>query len=166
MLRLAQLVWIPLLCLSSMAHAHRKKTVLTTMECNPRTGLLEIIHRTYAHDVEHTLGNTLQARGGLDNLEAQARISLEFSNSFTLWDHDGERIPLQLVGGELESEFFYIYQETACDRLEDIASIRHAMLRNYWPDMANTLNIYRPAGTLSLLFAGATDIQSLSDPAH
>jgi hypothetical protein len=40
------------------------------------------------------------------------------------------------------------------------------MLRNYWPDMANTLNIYRPAGTLSLLFAGATDIQSLSDPAH
>ncbi len=144
--------------------AHREKTVLTTITCNERTELLEIVHRTFAHDVEHTLGNHLQAQGGLDNLEAQARISIELSNSFMLWDSKGKKIPLTLVGGELEAEYFFIYQEAPCSALTEITSVRHEMLRNYWPDMTNYLNVYfaPDAGTLtrSLIFASDSGIQS------
>ncbi len=152
------------LLIPTSAQAHREKTVLTTITCNPRTELLEIVHRTFAHDVEHTLGNHLQAQGGLDNLEAQARISLELSNSFMLWDASGDKIPLTLLGGELEAEYFFIYQEAPCSTLTNIASVRHEMLRNYWPDMTNYLNVYfsSDAGnnTRSLIFASDSGIQS------
>jgi len=141
--------------------AHREQTILTTMECNERTGLAEIIHRTFAHDVEHTLGNRLQVLGGLDNLEARARVSLEFSNSFTLWNEQGEKIPLQLVGAELDGEFFYIYQEAGCDILLGPLNVRHEMMRNYWPDMTNQLNIYYPSGTRSLVFDNNSGMQQV-----
>ena len=144
--------------------AHREKTVLTTITCNPRTELLEIVHRTFAHDVEHTLGNHLQAQGGLDNLEAQARISIELSNSFMLWDSKGKKIPLTLIGGELEAEYFFIYQEAPCSALAEISRVRHEMLRNYWPDMTNYLNVYfafdADTGTRSLIFASDSGVQS------
>ena len=153
-----------LLLLPIGAQAHREKTVLTTITCNSHTELLEIVHRTFAHDLEHTLGNHLQAQGGLDNLEAQARISVELSNSFMLWDSKGKKIPLTLVGGELEAEYFFIYQEAPCSALAEISSVRHEMLRNYWPDMTNYLNVYfasdTDAGTRSLIFASDSGIQS------
>ena len=142
------------------AQAHREKTVLTTITCNERTELLEIVHRTYAHDVEHTLGNQLQVQGGLDNVAAQARIGLELSNGFMLWDSKGEALPLTLVGAELEAEFFYIYQEAPCLPLSDVSKVRHEMLRNYWPDMTNYLNVYDEPGTRSLIFTNDSGIQS------
>ncbi len=154
-----------LLLLPLSSQAHREKTVLTTITCNPRSELLEIVHRTFAHDVEHTLGNHLQAQGGLDNLEAQARISIELSNSFMLWDSKGKKIPLTLIGGELEAEYFFIYQEAPCSALSEITSVRHEMLRNYWPDMTNYLNIYfasdTGAGTRSLIFSSDSGSQDL-----
>ncbi len=154
-----------LLLIPFYAQAHREKTVLTTITCNPRTELLEIVHRTFAHDVEHTLGNHLQAQGGLDNLEAQARISVELSNSFMLWDSKGKKIPLTLIGAELEAEYFFIYQEAPCSALSEITSVHHEMLRNYWPDMTNYLNFYfapdEDTGTRSLIFASDSGIQTL-----
>ncbi len=154
-----------LLLIPFNAQAHREKTVLTTITCNPRTELLEIVHRTFAHDVEHTLGNHLQAQGGLDNLEAQARISVELSNSFMLWDSKGKKSPLTLIGAELEAEYFFIYQEAPCSALSEITSVRHEMLRNYWPDMTNYLNVYfapdAGTGTRSLTFASDSGIQTL-----
>lgn len=141
--------------------AHREQTILTTMTCNERTQLTEIVHRTYAHDVEHTLGNRLQVAGGLDNLQVKARASLEFSNGFVLWDAQGEKIPLQLIGAELDGEFFYIYQETDCSIMDEPLSVRHEMLRNYWPDMINQLNVYYPAGTRSLVFDNSAGVQHI-----
>jgi hypothetical protein len=150
-----------MLLVSASTQAHRQKTVLTTIQCNQRTELLEIVHRTFAHDVEHTLGSHLQSQGGLDNLEAQARISVELSNSFMLWDSTGEKIPLILIGAELDAEYLYIYQEAPCAALATITSVRHEMLRNYWPDMTNYLNLYDDSGTRSLIFTGDSGIQNL-----
>lgn len=150
-----------MMLMSGSIQAHRQKTVLTTIQCNQRSELLEIVHRTFAHDVEHTLGNYLQTQGGLDNLEAQAQISVELSNSFMLWDSTGEKIPLSLIGAELEAEYLYIYQEAPCAALGKITSVRHEMLRNYWPDMINFLNLYDASGTRSLIFTGDSGIQSL-----
>ena len=157
---LAGVLIFTLLLVSGDTQAHREKTILTTIKCNQRTELLEIVHRTFAHDVEHTLGNHLQAQGGPDKLEAQARISVELSNSFTLWDSKGERIPLTLLGAELESEYLYIYQEAPCSALTEITRVRHEMMRNYWPDMTNYLNLYDSSGTRSLIFTDTSGILS------
>jgi hypothetical protein len=133
--------------------AHREKTIFTTIQYNPRAGMLEVMHRTYAHDVEHTLGNSLQARGGLDTIEAQAWVALELADAFGLWDDSsGVSIPLALVGAELEGEFFWIYQEAPMEALPQALRIRHLMLRNHWPDMSNFVNVQYSSGVASALF--------------
>jgi len=144
-----------------LALAHREKTLFTTIQHNARTGMVEIIHRSYAHDVEHTLGNQLQARGGLDNLEAQARLALELTAAFTLWTKD-EEVNLELVGAELDGEFFYVYQEAALPSIPHELRIRHLMLRNHWPDMTNFVNVLYPTGVAGTVFEGNTIFQTIS----
>lgn len=152
-----------LLCLSlcfclllsgSGIEAHRLKTVETSIRWNPRTELLEVVHRTYAHDVEHTLGTAMRADGGLESIGAQAKVALMLSKEFQLWDERGKELPLELVGAELEGEFFYIYQEAALEAIPDPLRVRDDLLRSFWPDMMNYLNVHYPEGVTSLAFSG------------
>jgi len=39
------------------------------------------------------------------------------------------------------------------------------MLRNYWPDMTNQLNVYTPSGTTTLVFTENTGVLSLDQTA-
>jgi hypothetical protein len=145
------------------AYAHREKTIFTTIQYNPRSGMIEVMHRTYAHDVEHTLGNTLQARGGLESIEAQAWVALELGPAFTMWDGTTDAlIPLELIGAEQEGEFFWIYQEAPAEKLPDALRIRHLMLRNQWPDMSNFVNVMFSSGVASALFAGNVETLTVS----
>ncbi len=138
----------------SSALAHRQKTIFTTISYNPRTQALEIIHQAYAHDVEHAFGNRIQLESGLDNIRAQALVSLELSKSFKLWNEQGDEIPLSLVGAELEADLFYIYQEADLPAIPKSMQIEHGILRNYWPDMQNYINVNYGESIRSLIFSG------------
>ncbi len=148
---------------SNSAFAHREKTIFTTIQFNPRTSMLEVMHRTFAHDVEHTLGSTLRARGGIDNIEAQAWLALELSDAFTLWEADTETpMALEVIGAELEGEFFWIYQEVPIAAMPDVLRVRHLMLRNHWPDMSNFVNVKYGSDVVSALFEGSVNTLTVS----
>lgn len=164
-MRLYKLLSCALLAITAAmpAQAHLEQTLLTTVEFNTRTQKLEIIHQIYAHDIEHAFGNTVQADGGLDRIPAQARVSLELSKSFKLWDADGDEIALALVGAELEAEFFYIYQEAELTSIPEMMRVEHGMLRNYWPNMQNYLNVDYGESIKSLIFSNNDNIKSISN---
>ncbi len=142
--------------------AHLEQTLLTTIAFNPRTQRLEVIHQIYAHDVEHAFGNLIQAQGGLDSLPAQALVSVELGSTFKLWQANGEKIPLALVGAELEAEFFYIYQEAETSGVPQSMKIEHGMLRNYWPDMRNYLNVDYGSFIKSLIFSNNDGVKIIT----
>ena len=149
--------------IAMQAQAHLEQTLLTSVSFNSRTQSLEIIHQIYAHDVEHAFGNTVQADGGLDRITAQARVGVELSKSFKLWDADGKEIPLVLVGAELEAEFFYIYQEAELSSIPQEMRVEHGMLRNYWPNMQNYLNVDYGNFVKSLIFSNNDGIKSITN---
>ena len=105
----------------------------------------------------------VQAAGGLDNIPAQALVGVELSNTFKLWDADGELIPLALVGAELESEFFYIYQEAELASIPESMRVEHGMLRNYWPDMSNYLNVDYGSFIKSLIFSNNDGVKTIDN---
>ncbi|MDG2090544.1 MAG: hypothetical protein P8J61_05460 [Gammaproteobacteria bacterium] len=164
-MRLLNLTLSALLALigAVQAQAHLEQTLLTSVSFNSRTQRIEIVHQVYAHDVEHAFGNTVQADGGLDRIPAQARVGVELSNSFKLWDADGEEIPLALVGAELESEFFYIYQEAELTSIPEAMRVEHGMLRNYWPNMQNYLNVDYGNFVKSLIFSNNDGIKTITN---
>mgnify|MGYP003624191514 CR=1 FL=1 len=163
-MRLASLLLCACLVLplATPVQAHREQSILTSIAFNPRTHMLEVIHQLYAHDVEHAFGNAIQSEGGLDNIRAQALVSLELAKSFRLWNAQREEISLILVGAELEAEFFYIYQEAEITAIPDVMQIEHGMLRNYWADMQNYLNVNYEGSVSSLIFSGNDGIKSIS----
>jgi len=145
------------------AQAHIEQTLLTTVSFNPRTQRVEIIHQVYAHDVEHAFGNSVQADGGLDQIPAQARVGVELSDTFKLWDIDGNEIALALVGAELEADFFYIYQEAELASIPEAMRVQHGMLRNYWPEMRNYLNVDYGNFIKSLIFTNNDGIKTITN---
>ena len=164
-MRLHNLILFALLTMlaAMQTQAHLEQTLLTTVAFNTRTQRLEVIHQIYAHDVENAFGNLVQAEGGLDSLPAQAFVSIELGKTFKLWKPNGEEIPLALVGAELEAEFFYIYQEAEIAGVPESMRVEHGMLRNYWQDMRNYLNVDYGSFIKSLIFSnndGAKTINS------
>jgi len=141
--------------------AHIEQTLLTTISYNPRTQRMEVIHQIYAHDIEHAFGNAVQADGGLDSIPAQANVGIELSKAFKLWNADGDEIHLALVGAELEAEFFYIYQEADVASIPETMRVAHNVLRNYWPDMQNYLNIDYGDSISSLIFSSSDGVKTI-----
>jgi hypothetical protein len=156
------LLFALLICNVMPLQAHIEQTLLTSIALNPRTQRVEIIHQIYAHDVEHAFGNMLQAQGGLDQIPAQAEIAVELSASFRLWNDAGEEILLSLVGAELEAEFFYIYQEAELSAIPESMRVEHDMLRAYWPDMSNYLNVDYDGQISSLIFTANDGVKIIS----
>lgn len=163
-MRLQNLILFALLAIlaAMQTQAHIEQTLLTTVTFNARTQRLEVIHQIYAHDVEHAFGNLVQAEGGLDSLPAQALVSVELGKTFKLWKANGEEIPLALVGAELEAEFFYIYQEAEIAGVPESMRVEHAMLRNYWPDMRNYLNVDYGSSIKSLIFSNNDGVKTIA----
>ncbi len=163
-MRLYRLIFFTLLSIQAAmpAKGHIEQTLLTTVAYNSRTQRLEVIHQIYAHDIEHAFGNLVQAEGGLDSLPAQAFVSVELAKTFKLWESDGEEIPLSLVGAELEAEFFYIYQEAELDGIPESMRVGHDMLRNYWPEMDNYLNVDYGAYIKSLIFSNNDGVKTIT----
>lgn len=164
-MRLLSLILLALLTIQTamQAQAHIEQTLLTTVAFNSRTQRLEVIHQIYAHDVEHAFGNVVQADGGLDSIPAQALVGVELGKTFKLWELDGDEIPLQLVGAELEAEFFYIYQEAEIVGVPESMRVEHGMLRNYWPDMRNYVNVDYGPFIKSLIFSNNDGVKTLSN---
>jgi hypothetical protein len=143
-------------CLTAAsAPAHRAKTGLTTIEQNPRSGRVEIVHSLHWHDAELGLGGV----GGnpqisLMTVEARARLALYVEERFAIADaKTASPLTLELVGAELSGDYVLVYQELA-EALPDAIAVRHDVLRDVFPEQVNQVNLFLGDDVRTLVFAG------------
>jgi len=160
--------FIPLsLCLSfclfaSALFAHPTPKGLTTIERNPNTNTVEIVHRFHLHDAEEAMQVILsEADLTLDALEGRAQLALHVEETFQL--ADGEtNVPLSLVlvGAEIKGENVLVFQEYT-DGLPPLVKVRHDALRDAFPEQVNTLNAKLGSRVQTLVFRDSNKWKTL-----
>ena len=151
-----------LLATPASLKAHRFQTVLTTIEHNERSGMMEVIHRVSVHDITHILTREMHQDGGLDSLKTRAALALQLSKDFQIAITDEKPLVLELVGAEVDAGEFFIYQELAVEQIPSSLTIRHDMLRSKWSDLTSYVNVHYPEGVRSLIITGSAGAQKIT----
>lgn len=148
-------ICIGLILCTQPVHAHRVPESLTTIERNPHSGTIEIIHRLHLHDAELALTEeTPNNNLSLDSLKGRAKLALHVEQTFQLQDAEtNERVTLTLVGAEIEGESILVFQEYAGE-FPRFLKLRHDALRNFFPNQVNTVNVTFDSHTRTLIFDG------------
>lgn len=129
------------LLVSSPAVAHQQKEAYSTILFNERANTLEVQHRFYLHDAEHSLKESTGESIDLTlDTESQQRFSDYLLSHFSL-KIEGSDLKLGIVGFETEGKYFWVYQETVLPL--DVTSLKVAMsaLQEVWPSQINHINV-------------------------
>ena len=146
---------------SSTADAHRLKNAFTTVLFNDRSGRLEVMHQFYLHDAEQVateiVGPLTGAGANLfERAEDRQRFAIYVHERFSLFDQDGEQLPLTLRGAEIDGEFLWVYQAMRLPEPPlDALVMEHRALRDLWPDQVNTVNVEGAGPIRTLTFRDA-----------
>ncbi len=149
----ARLLLAALLCAgSSSALAHRFHAGLADIAFNDKTGNVEIVHTYMAHDIEALVATIAQRQVDLTQPEDEALLRTYIEQRFYIVGQDGARLPLKWVGMTVSVESIVIYQELAATPLARLAQVHDAVLVDFLPRQANTVNLTREGATVSLTF--------------
>ncbi len=152
-----QLAGLALLLCAGLAWSHEQKAAVTTVENNPRTGNVEVIHRFLLHDVEHAARDLGWSSSDLlSNPEDQARFAAYVASRFALTLRGGGPLALELVGQEADGRYLWVYQEH--DGELDLSSlvVNNTVLSAIWPEQHHMVNVKLADEVRSLLFTGGT----------
>jgi hypothetical protein len=108
--------------LCSNIYAHRDEESLTTITYNPRTEMMEVVHRIHLHDAQYVLNNLPNLDKNsrdLSSLQGKAHIALQVENAFHL-SIDNKPLEVYFVGVELEGDFILVLQEFFLENSEKI----------------------------------------------
>ena len=137
-----------------LAHAHRQKQGLTTIEWNARGKTLEVIHTLHLHDAEQALARLgILNKPDLSPLRARAKMAIYAQSKFKLARADGTAIALNIVGAEIDSTYVYIYQEAALGTMPDGFVIEDSLLQEVYPLHTNHVNVDLGTQIKSLTFS-------------
>ena len=109
------LVFLFYVLLSAEASAHRELESLTTITRNPRSALIEVVHRIHQHDAQAVLtklSNVEKEAKDIGTVRGQAHIALLVEQAFKVQNHN-QPVDLKLVGATLDNDFVLIFQEFA-----------------------------------------------------
>ncbi|GEK10407.1 DUF6702 family protein [Pseudoalteromonas peptidolytica] len=147
-----------LLMLSSLCHAHQLKAAITTVLFNERSGNIEIMHRFYLHDTEHAIEHLFSQDADIfNNQKDRDNFASYVSKRVELKATNGKALPLQLVGAEIDGQFFWVYQQTPLFSPITALNMRHGALRDVWPQQVNLVNFEGKGKVKSLHFDGSDD---------
>lgn len=162
-LRVAGLGLLAIALASSPAIAHRLEAALSVVEINPSSGVLEITHRLYAHDLEHALDLGPVGAGYFETSEGQAAIKAYCERQFFLGDGRGKAMPLQFVGAELSGDLLYVYFEAG--RYSGRAlTLDSNLLQDFTQAQVNQVNVRRDGKTISARFQTGTPAKLMGLP--
>ena len=153
------------LLIQSPALAHQQAIGLTEVTlvapdegsaCTADTCRIEVAHRVSVHDAESTLMGVLGARADLvDDAAAQAKFEAYVADRFVLVDaRSGDEIALNLLGGEFERGYYWVYQEAPMPARLEAVSITQGVLMDAIPQQTNRVNIRRDGEINTLVFSG------------
>lgn len=155
--QIAVIVATAVLGLAAIADAHRMPGSISTVKWNTAGDSIEIIHRLHAHDAELGLATVLgESRFSLETLIGRAQLALYVEERFSLaaqaGGQPGGRLPLELLGAELDGEFVLVYQEFAGELPKSLA-IRNDILRDVFPGQVNHVNVATDGPVRSVTFS-------------
>lgn len=164
MLKLTQIGGLALLALalflsSNDACAHRLKHVFSTVELNA-SNRLEVSHQVHYHDASTALSliQNMRETDVLD-LEGQARLLLHLQDQFAI-TIDGETVPLEVVGAEVEGNHIFFYFESSVIETPTAISVRNGMMMDLFADQQNLMNVRVGDKLKSLRFEKPEEIKT------
>lgn len=148
---------------SAVAAAHQQQAALTRVLFNARSGNLEVMHRFVLHDAEHAVRALLDPEADLlASAAAREQFADYVQKHFSLLGDQGNPLPLQYVGQEVDGPFLWVYQEMPLPADLSSLGVIHDALRELWPQQNNLVNIERDGRVQSLNFNGSTQWLSVS----
>jgi hypothetical protein len=152
--------------IAAPAFAHRSQSVLTLVNWNPNTSMIEVSHRMHAHDAEVGLAmSTGEANAPAVDIAVaanQAKLMLYIEKHFSL--ADGKvAIRLEPLGAELESEAILVYQEAKLAAPPPQLTIDNRILRDVFDQQTNLVNVRMAQRTRTLIFAGNDGVKQVKD---
>lgn len=148
---------------SSPTSAHRIEAALSVVEVNPSSGVLEITHRLYAHDLEHALDLGAVGAGYFETPDGLAAIKAYCERQFFIGDEAGRALRLQFVGAELSGDLLYVYFEAG--RYGGKALMLDSnLLQDFTQAQVNQINLRRAGKTVSARFQTGTPAKQMSLP--
>ncbi|WP_298301123.1 DUF6702 family protein [uncultured Erythrobacter sp.] len=143
-----------LLVLAIPAVAHQQKAAIISVEHNPRSGMIEVVHTIPLHDAEHALRQ--QGKKGADLLghtESRRDFARYAAERFSIVV--GERaIELTLLGTEVNGASVLVYQEGPSPGLGTELTIEAQVLTDIWLRQVNSVNVGRGTSPQTLIFRG------------
>jgi hypothetical protein len=146
--------------------AHQQKAAITRIELNPRTNMLEVMHRFELHDAEHAVKEVFDGSADIiQSKETQSQFAHYVIARFGIYYPNNDALPITLVGFETEGKHFWIYQETP--KPESLAGLQivHNALRDIWFAQTNTVNVKLDKEINTLTFTDNTEVLKI-DFAH
>lgn len=138
--RLLVLVTGVLLC--AQVGAHRELESLTTMTRNPRSQVIEVVHRIHQHDAQEVLnklpGLDRDARD-IGTVKGQAHIALMVEQAFQINNNDQD-VEMKLVGATLDTDFVLVFQEFVQPR-EQKLTIRFPLFSDIFTDYISRVTL-------------------------
>ncbi len=153
-----------LMLITSPVAAHQKKTAITTILFNARSGNIEVMHRFLVHDAEHAVKQIREMRTRANILESEttrAAFSQYVAERFFLYDENDALLELTLLGSEIDGSSIWVYQEIPIPERLDALTVWHNALRDIWFEQVNRVNIERNKQTDTLIFEGNVDRLSI-----
>ncbi len=152
-----------LAALRSPVKADGAHAAFTIIEHNPRTQMLEVIHRIVALDLEIALTARLGKAIRLENdPDVESAFSSYLDDYFHISADGDQRLPLQWVGHEVFAPTVFAYQEAPWPKEATHLSIFNHVLTDAHPTQINTVNVTVGNRTQTRMFSEADGIQSVS----
>ena len=148
------------LLLPITAIAHRMNSAYSVIEVE-KGGYIEITHRIFAHDLEHSFNlsdvgmDYFATKAGQDAL----RIYLERAFSISA---DGKPIALKYVGSEVDGDLVYSYFEAKIKPKTRNLLINSKILFEFQKDQNNYVNVHFEGNTKTLTFTEGSDDKAIS----
>ncbi len=142
----------------NLAFAHQQKAAETTVLFNKRSGFLEVSHRFYIHDTEHSVQSLFDKDADIISSEkTQQQFANYVAKQFLVRTLTDEALPLTGIGYEVEGKFFWVYQETKIPSTLDGVKLFNGALRELWPTQINMVNIEGKGQIRTLYFSDNKD---------
>ena len=137
------------------ALAHRMDAAISTLDIRPDGRTLQVTHRLYAHDLEHTLDLGPVGVGWFDTGEGQQALGAYAARAFVLRDGRGRDVALRFVGAETQGDLVFIYFEGTLPRGREL-EVDSNLLVEFSEAQRNLVNLQRGSQTVSATF-GVSD---------
>ncbi|MAK60487.1 MAG: hypothetical protein CMK09_05885 [Ponticaulis sp.] len=145
-----------LLASANPAHAHPRKEAEIDISLNANTGQVEIVHRYRMIDSEDVVQALYDRNLSIyDDEEAQALFGAYVEERFSLREN-GKPVDLELVGGEIDDGYVWIYQTANPLPETSLYVLRASPLMDVHPDQVNIVNIRLGATPQTLIFSRST----------